>query len=804
MAPPDEPDLPSEEPVEEYDDTGAPVAERPAPAAHLSVLPLKDDYIASVLRDMPGMKDLDPRVLRLVTGDASTARDVSGVDAATGTYHASPNQTPYGITKNLTGKVERVQELLAANPQKSADSSPIWNIPPGWLQYARGETGAPLTTSRKYVVQSGDFPRAIAEKLGAVDRNWWSELRSANPHKPLNKEKNNWKSLTPGEELGVPDAWPPSNAAQPVNGATAPVASTNTPSAPSANTPAPVPSTNTPAPAPTPTPGLDTAPGLPGPGKNTTMDPGLIGNVQFMLAHWSVRYGEANPRDYGMLYNNSALDITNSWNPRTKMALQSFQFWWNRRWPTRMLRLDGELDEPTYRALYEVEVMGLQQQQLPPPAQQPPPPPIPQQPAPQQQSTPAPSPQLPGGFQFPGGLGFPTQPPAAPQPQPQPSPSGQGSAPAPQPSPSGQGSPTPSGPQFPAGFPFPAGFQLPNFPGLPGFGQPSQSSTAPPAQPSQPSTAPPAQGGPQSPFPLPGGIQLPPWLQSILLPQQAPQAQFRDTAGVNDSFPLDQALTESQKEAVRQVLATEADPMRLDVLAVQMEQCNLPLCAQALRYRSASLWGDRMQVDGHMSTNDQQAVRAIMRSELERFKLEVMAYHCGRNGFPVTGSWFRSRAYILLMVRTTLDHHMPAETQQAVRQQLLGTPDYLDAAGKYYQSYGFPIAAAAFLARANEVRWLESQYKAGQPQQQSQPQPWPSTPQQPQPQPWPNAPQQPQQPPPWGGTPQQPQPWPPDMPNLPDGPPVVVWDNNPSHAAQTNEPSLLPIIALIGAGFVFS
>ena len=114
VAPPDEPELPDEEAweeEEEYDDTGAPVATRPNPTGHISIVPLSDEYIAAALRDMPAMKDLDPRALRMISGRASSARDVAGVDASTGTYHATPNETPYGITKKLTGQTERVDEL---------------------------------------------------------------------------------------------------------------------------------------------------------------------------------------------------------------------------------------------------------------------------------------------------------------------------------------------------------------------------------------------------------------------------------------------------------------------------------------------------------------------------------------------------------------------------------------------------------------------------------------------------------------------------------------------------------------------
>ncbi|UQA58594.1 LysM peptidoglycan-binding domain-containing protein [Polyangium aurulentum] len=188
---------------EEYNETAAPDP-RPRPLRHVSVTPLPRAYMETLLREVPAARNLDPRLLRLVSGNASAPRDVSGVEPSTGTYHALPGETPHGIAKKLTGQVERVAELFAANPGKS-ESSPVWNIPPGWLLYDR-ETGA-ITTTRKYVVQSGDSPSSIAKKLGAVSRpKWFAELRDANPQKPV--KNGNFVSLHAGEELGVPDAWP--------------------------------------------------------------------------------------------------------------------------------------------------------------------------------------------------------------------------------------------------------------------------------------------------------------------------------------------------------------------------------------------------------------------------------------------------------------------------------------------------------------------------------------------------------------------------------------------------------------------
>ena len=317
-----------EEEYDEYNETAAPDA-RPNPVRHVSVTPLPQKYMEALVRDVPAVKHLDPRLLRLASGNVNVARDVSGVDPTTGTYHALPGETPAGITKKLTGQVERLAELLAANPGKPAVSN-VWNIPPGWLVYDR-ETGA-LTTARKYVVQSGDSPYAIAKKLGAASRpKWFAELSAANPQKQV--KNGNFASLFPGEELGVPDSWPEHPLAVSTGNAQPSQQPSPSPAQPSGPSPAP-------------------NPGLPGAGQNATMDPGAILQVQLMLARWGRRVPNTiNPSDFGSTY-----DFTSTMTPRTVQAIQSFQIWWNRQYPLRPLRMDGSLDNDTMSALKEAEL----------------------------------------------------------------------------------------------------------------------------------------------------------------------------------------------------------------------------------------------------------------------------------------------------------------------------------------------------------------------------------------------------------------------------------------------------------------
>ncbi|MDI1484735.1 hypothetical protein [Polyangium sp. y55x31] len=277
-----------------------------------------------------------------------------GVDPTTGTYHAIPGETPHGITKKLTGQTQRTQELLAANPGKP-DSDPVWNIPPGWLHYA-GDTGANLSTARKYVVIKDDWPQKIASKLGAFPARpkWWSELRAANPHKAT--ENGNWTYLYPGEEIGIPNEWPDHSLAVAVNG---------TSSQPS-------------------------TPGVPAPGKTTTLDPAVVPHTQALLASWALRNpSDCIPSDFG----RNPMDLVSGFTPRTTQALASFQTWWNKMQPTRPLPTTGELDQATYNALVEennaagtpfdnasngdTKSDGQQQSKPSPPPPSPPPPPPP-------------------------------------------------------------------------------------------------------------------------------------------------------------------------------------------------------------------------------------------------------------------------------------------------------------------------------------------------------------------------------------------------------------------------------------------
>jgi hypothetical protein len=419
-----------------------------------------------------------------------------------------PGETPHGITKKLTGQVERTQELLAANPGKT-NTAKEWNIPPGWLQYAK-ETGAPtFITARKYTVLLNDTPIGIAKKMNAfVNRpQWWSELKAANPHKPTQSGTGNWVSLYPNEEIGIPDAWPETSLAVPVAELSVPGNQTE-------------------------------PPGLPAPGKTTTLDPGVVPHAQALLVKWAFQNpNDCNPSDYG----RNPMDLLGGITPRTTQALSSFQTWWNKKQPTRPLNSAGELDTETYHALVEADNASNApaQQQQGSPAQQ--------QPSNQTPSTNMPKPP-PEGFP----KDFPWPFPSQQQPQPsQQQPSQQQPTPAPTPSGNTQPASTNGAPHgWPKEWPWPL---IPT-------------NAAPQQQPSQPS-------GPSQSTPAPDG-------PNAKTPTQSPST---------NTPLLDSHLTAAERDQLLAYLAYGKDPDEMDRIAMERATDGYPLTAIALHRRATEL-----------------------------------------------------------------------------------------------------------------------------------------------------------------------------------------------------------------------
>jgi hypothetical protein len=249
-------------------------------------------------------------------------------------------------------------ELEAANQHKSVESGignwvslyagEVVNIPDAWVSTDTGEeednadAGAlrQNLTMRTYAVVAGDGMQRIAQKLGAASTGrWFSELRDANPHKKMaanaKGKQLGWESLTPGEILNIPDAWPDTPRLRPAPGGT---------------------------PTHAPYPGLSQFPAFPGgavpsptapPGTvpaAATVDPGTILRVQAILIAFRQVHPEAIvPKDFGTGMPFSP-DATGVLTPRTQKALASFQRLSNTMAGSH-LRTDGVLDPDTIAAL---------------------------------------------------------------------------------------------------------------------------------------------------------------------------------------------------------------------------------------------------------------------------------------------------------------------------------------------------------------------------------------------------------------------------------------------------------------------
>jgi hypothetical protein len=391
------------------DNTGAaaaattpPADARPRPARHIAIIPLQQHQLAGILRAVPVLQKLDVRSLQLLAGKSSSARDVAGVNPATRTYHAEPGETATGIAKQLTGNAERALDLLACNPGHRA-SDCVWRIPPGWLVYDRADDTGAIATQRKYTVLSGDFPMRIADKLGAKATHplWWKELKAANPDKAMNDDGTNWAGLFAGEEIGIPDSWPASPLTAPNGG----LGGQASPTSPIPGVPGGIPS------IPGLPPGIPGIPGLPNvpngptfpnvpssfPPANGTQDAGVMLQAQGMLAYFATQH-PCNPADFG----KSVSDFTGTQTPRTAQAIQSFQVFWNQSNPMQPVRMDGTLDDATYKGLYMMTAAQMQKPipsspipALPPSIPSIPqlPPSLPQLPIPSAPNTPAVFPQ---------------------------------------------------------------------------------------------------------------------------------------------------------------------------------------------------------------------------------------------------------------------------------------------------------------------------------------------------------------------------------------------------------------------------
>ena len=141
--------------------------------------------------------------------------------STSGTYVVQSGDFPIKIARKLVHDEARWPELVAANPTKKrapdgnfATLLPgevlqlpaSWGVPPTFEAVSLPRIATPMLASGHiYVVQPGDFPIKIAQKL-VHDGHRWQELIGANPAKKRASD-GNFASLQPGERLQLPASW---------------------------------------------------------------------------------------------------------------------------------------------------------------------------------------------------------------------------------------------------------------------------------------------------------------------------------------------------------------------------------------------------------------------------------------------------------------------------------------------------------------------------------------------------------------------------------------------------------------------
>lgn len=184
------------------------------------------------------------------------------------------------------------------------------------LSFGTRDTAGLDESGTKYIVEKGDSPWAIAQKLTG-NGNRWKELLPVNTDKKPSVDKNVWV----GEVLNLPSSWQK------------PVA----------------------APAPSPGPAvssqpLPTAPSAPSnsPAPQISVAPGVL-QAKSILVAWGKTDGvnQAGVTDYG----ERVEDMSTEFGPRDSLQLQSFQNWNNKSAANTKLDVDGKLGPKSLAAL---------------------------------------------------------------------------------------------------------------------------------------------------------------------------------------------------------------------------------------------------------------------------------------------------------------------------------------------------------------------------------------------------------------------------------------------------------------------
>lgn len=157
-------------------------------------------------------------------------------------------------------------------------------------------------------------------------------------------------------------------------------------------------------------------------------------------------------------------------------------------------------------------------------------------------------------------------------------------------------------------------------------------------------------------------------------------------------------------------------------------------------------------LDANMSENDKHIVQSILTNEMRPDALAWSANMYEAMGYPMAAAALRSRMNALAML---LDANMPEDQKQIVRSIVLNEtrPESLEMAAAMYEAMGYPYAGQALRQRATYLR---------------------------------------------GGQP-------PPAADLPDMPVVTYSENSqPTPTTEGNRNSVLPMLAIVGAGLAFT
>lgn len=276
---------------------GIPVISMAKPRGKISTMSPNLKAVVDSLHRNPGLMSQDPQVLaQKFSTNAATINDALG---RVGNKQMLPWRSMSPRAINFVRRYNPHAPLIA-------------------LRHAHTDTAGLDQTGTKYIVEKGDGPWAIAQKLTG-NGNRWKELLDVNKDKKPTVDKNIWV----GEPLNLPLSWQKPAASK---------GNPSTPALPAVPLPsiAPIPSTGTA----TPNPIFD-------------ITPSVVQGKSILVA-WSKTDGinQAGLTDYGL----NVADLSTTMGPRDTLELASFQVWNNKTLGSN-LNIAGSLDPATLAAL---------------------------------------------------------------------------------------------------------------------------------------------------------------------------------------------------------------------------------------------------------------------------------------------------------------------------------------------------------------------------------------------------------------------------------------------------------------------